>query len=208
MAARPSTDSTHSAMPFLQNPPFRLPPKYPEGHVETLNDGAATKVKLSVIVLVFRFFAVISGLAVGVSFALLGAWWPETIALVVFTWVTLAWNLLALITLIRKPSLQITLVLKNGRTIRLGSADDDEGGSRRRRCRPRAFWIDFLLLCTVFSLNIVNHVTTGSYHRTTLSFNWFPITFQIIITLLTAFPALATAHIRFESADSPQISLP
>ncbi|KAI1278280.1 hypothetical protein F5Y07DRAFT_397837 [Xylaria sp. FL0933] len=210
MASRQSTDSVSSSTPFIQHPTFQPPPKgHVEGHVEaSLRNDAATSIKFSVVILAFRILALISGLAVGVSFALLGAWWPMTFALIVFVWITSAWNFLMIYHIIRKPSLRISLVLKNGRTIRFGSPDGDEDGMRRRRCHPRAVWIDLILLCIVFALNIVHHVRTGSYYRTTLSLNWFPITFQIIITLLTAFPALAKAHILFETAETPQISLP
>ncbi|KAI1423113.1 hypothetical protein F5Y12DRAFT_555705 [Xylaria sp. FL1777] len=210
MASRQSIDSVRSTSPFLQNrPTFQPPPHDSEDHVRARSDGGATKLKLSIVVLASRIFAFISGLAIGISFAVLGAWRVETIFLIVFTWISVAWNALVLIgPIMRGPSVRISLVLNDGRVIGFGSPGHDESGGRRRRRCPRAFWVDLLLLGVLIALNVVNTLSASSYHRISVNLNWFTIAFTIILTLLTAFPPLATAQVRFESADAPQISLP
>ncbi|KAI3333833.1 hypothetical protein F4824DRAFT_234826 [Ustulina deusta] len=102
--SRLSIDSTHSASPFIENI-YQPPQNQLEGHVSARSGGAATKVRLSVVVLAYRILALISSLAIGVSFAILGAWWDGIIALSVFTWVSVVWDGLVLISYIRKPSL-------------------------------------------------------------------------------------------------------
>ncbi|KAJ8132415.1 hypothetical protein O1611_g1210 [Lasiodiplodia mahajangana] len=209
MASRESIDSTGSAAPLISGPFFQPPPSdYPHNHDKAVGKGndAATKVGFSAFIMAFRLLALISGLAIGVSFAILGAWRIVTILLIVLTWVSAAWNAIMLIVLIRTPSLRVSLVLGNGRIIRLGAQNEGDGQGKRRRCSPRVFWIDLLLVAALIAFNIAQGVTGASYYRTTVALNWFTIAFNIIITVLAMFPA--SAHVRLETAEMPQISLP
>ena len=217
--ARPSTESTDSYAPLIpNNPPFRPPPhNYVDGDFPSnIKSGrASTNVKLSGIVVVLRVLAAISGLAIGISFVVLGVYQDIVMALTAFVWVAFAWDVWVLAVLVRKPSVRISLVMRDGRAINFVNRDEDDedsgngNGRRRRRCGwPRAFWIDLLLLCVVFSLTIVGHVHGWGQWQKTIGLNWFALAFHILITVLTATPKLSSAHVRFERADVPQIALP
>ncbi|KAI1121404.1 hypothetical protein F5Y10DRAFT_102140 [Nemania abortiva] len=219
MASRDSIDSAGSAAPLISAPSFHQPPppprsKYHENHGNVVGNGnnTATKVHIAAVIVACRILALIAGLAIGVSFALLGeAWRGVTISLIVLTWVSVAWNALmivSLISFIRRPSLRVSLVLSDGKVINLGSQGEGDGGENRTCFPPFAFWIDLLLVTAVMGLTIAEHVTGDRYHRTTTGLNWFTITFNLIVTLLTMFPALVTAHVRFETVEMPQIALP
>ncbi|KAI0973447.1 hypothetical protein F4678DRAFT_27150 [Xylaria arbuscula] len=207
---RESTDSIQSTTPFIQPATFQPPPRFPEGHGDGApsNDGTVN-IKISVVVLICRFLAFISSLAIGISFAVLGAWWAVTILFVITIWTSFVWHGLVLNSHRRsKPSLRISLVLSDGRVFRFGSHGDDEGEARPRRRDLRVFVVDLALLIALITLNVVNLIHPISWHRTPLGLSWFPISFQLLVILLTAIPKLFTAHVRVESADSPQIALP
>ncbi|KAI0517971.1 hypothetical protein F5B22DRAFT_86566 [Xylaria bambusicola] len=213
---RPSTESTDSQTPFIQEQslPFRPPPppsNYLEGNVSSVRN-ATTNINLAAVIVTARILAAISGLAVGISFILIPRHWDMeiTIALTVFFWFTIAWDILLLTRMISKPSLRISLVLRDGRAINFLSRDDDEEGHEGRRRGfgwPRAFWVDLTLLAVLFSLTIANHVHGWGRHQLTTGLGWFPIFFHIIIAVLTASPKMATAHVRFERTDRAQIAL-
>ncbi|KAI0531826.1 hypothetical protein GGR58DRAFT_214405 [Xylaria digitata] len=202
-ASRQSIDSAHSSAPFIPKPTFQPPPNYPMPRAMAASHGTGTDIKLSAVILTCRLLAFISGLSIAISYAILGVKQAEMVALVVFMWIFVVWQGLMLVGLFRKPSLRMS----DGRVIRFGSERDNEGGHRRRHCFPRAFWVDLLLFCVLFPLNLVNNLRDWGYYRTNLHLNWITIVFQIIITLLTVSPSLVTAHIRFESTEMPQISL-
>ncbi|KAK5626007.1 hypothetical protein RRF57_001723 [Xylaria bambusicola] len=206
---RQSSDSTNSQTPFIQNQslPFRPPSRYSEGNAGSVHN-ASTQVNLSTIVIAVRVLAAISGLGIGIAFVLLPPHYDMdiTIALAVFVWFSLVWDIIVLITLVRGPSLRISLVMHDGRAINFLSRDDDEGSSRRCGL-PRAFWIDLTLVVVVFSLTIVNHVHGWWIYQITTGLGWIVIFFHIVIVLLTASPKMASAHVRFERTDRAQIVL-
>ncbi|KAI0450833.1 hypothetical protein F5B21DRAFT_507816 [Xylaria acuta] len=194
MPPRQSIDSTRSTSPLIQSPVVQPPPNYPESH-----DNEKGRV------LVFLTLALISGLAIGVKFAMLGAHRVEMILLIILTWVSAVWNGLMLISL-HKSSFRISLVLSNGEVIGFGPQSGGEGDHRGHRC-PGAFWVDLLLGSAVFSLNLANSCEGIWYHRTALALNWVPIAFHLIVVLLTVSSALFAAHVRFEIVEMPEISL-
>ncbi|KAI0112539.1 hypothetical protein GGR51DRAFT_44770 [Nemania sp. FL0031] len=212
MATRESIDSARSTSPLIVGPPFQPPPHdYPVSNDKAPRNDKATKVNISVVIVAFRILALVSSFAIGVSFAILRAWRVVTILLIVLTWLSAAWNAIVLIGLIRELrnlSLRVTLVLGDGRVINLGASNGDGGERKRRRCSPRAFWVDIFLVAALFAFNIAEGVTGRRYLRKTVALNWITITLNFIIALLTCFPALVTAHVRFETVEIPQISLP
>ncbi|KAI0407001.1 hypothetical protein F4802DRAFT_63227 [Xylaria palmicola] len=202
---RQSTDSARSTSPFIQRPAPQ-PPNYPKGYDKVKGYGATTKVKVSVMLMVLRTLAAITGFAIAIGFATTHIRRDVTIVLIVFTWLSAVWNALMLIRL-RKP-LRMSLVLSDGKTIRFGSHDNDEADSPKRRNCMRAFWIDLILASAVFSLNIANIPEGRGRLRTFLLLNFLPTIFHIFITLVGMSPRLLNAHFRFESVESPQIALP
>ncbi|KAI1171023.1 hypothetical protein F4777DRAFT_83431 [Nemania sp. FL0916] len=210
MSSRPSIDSARSTSPLIQEPEFRPSPVYSSKHdqVPVVNRDPATHIKMSVIVLMVRVLALSFGFAAALRFAILGAYQANVIALIVFTWVSAAWNALVFITLLRRPSLRLSLVWSDGKVTRLGSSTQDPDRPHRGCGFPRAFWIDLILVIITLTLNVVNKVEGYGRYRHVIAFNWFHIAFHIIITLLTATSSLANAQIRFETVEMPQISLP
>ncbi|KAI1307173.1 hypothetical protein F5Y03DRAFT_394215 [Xylaria venustula] len=206
---RQSTDSVQSTTPFIQPAAFQPPPPFSKDHaVGSSSHDDTINIQISVIVLICRIFAFISSLALGITFAVLGAWRAVTIAFIVFMWISFVWHGLVLISHANsKPSVRVSLVLNDGRVFGFGSRAQDEDGTRHRRRDLRAFVIDLVLVITLFTLNVVNLLRTTSYHRTAIGCSLVPITFHIAVTVLTAVPALFAAHVRVESADRPQIAL-
>ncbi|GAP88376.1 hypothetical protein SAMD00023353_2900460 [Rosellinia necatrix] len=212
MASRPSVDSTRSTSPLIQNPTFQPPPKHSATHGQTADNDTATIIRLSDAVLAFRILALISAAVVGINFAILGELYnTETILLLVLVWVAVAWDGLVLISLSRKQSLRVSLVLNGGKTFRLGPRADNEEGERREYGCLRAFWVDLLLASAALAATIYNKVLGDGYHRPAVRLNWFPVAFHIAIVLLTVSPALTTAHVRLERTETvemPRIALP
>ncbi|KAJ3577946.1 hypothetical protein NPX13_g2621 [Xylaria arbuscula] len=224
--ARPSTESADSNAPLIPNStPFRPPPpNYLEDNLPSSirTSRGSLNLPVSAVVIVLRILATIAGLAIGVSFALQHVYQDVVIALTVFVWVALFWDILLLLPLFaNKPSLRVSLVMRDGRAIDFISREDEEdvdeqdggegvGGRRKkRRCAwlKRAFWIDFLSFVTVFTLTIVCHIHAWGQYRQTIALNWFAISFHIFVLVLTASPKLASAHVRFEQSEL-QIALP
>ncbi|KAI0453527.1 hypothetical protein F5B21DRAFT_279684 [Xylaria acuta] len=202
---RQSTDSACSTSPFIQRPAFQ-PPNYPEGYDKAKGYGATTEVKVSVMLMVLRIIAVITGFPIAIGFVTMSIRRDVMIALIVFTWFSAVWNALMLIRL--PKSLCMSLVLSDGKTIRFGSHDNDEADPPKRRNCMRAFWIDLILAGVVFSLNIVNISEGRRDFRSILILNFFPAIFHIFIALLGMSPKLLNAHVRFESVKRSQIALP
>ncbi|RWA10476.1 hypothetical protein EKO27_g4634 [Xylaria grammica] len=206
-ASRQSLDSAHSTTPFIQKPTFQPPPNYPELRSKKGSHGTAMNIKVTFVVLAFRILAFVSGLSIGIGLAVLGVHWAEMIVLAVFTWASAAWNGFMIIGPLRKQSFRLSLAMSDGRVISFGPRSNEEVDRPKRCCSP-IFWVDFFLFTALITLNIVNTIRCPSYYLTNLGFNWFTIIFQLVVTLLTASPALLTAHIRIEPTETPQISLP
>lgn len=177
MASRQSIDSTYSTSPLIQGPASQPHPEDHASHGKAVGENTGTKVRVSTVIAIFRLLALISGVAIGTSFALLGAWRVQTIVLIVLTWISVAWNGLMLASLARKPSLRISLVFRDGDIIQFGSQSE---GNRGKKCRcryPRAFWVDLFLVSAVIALNVAQGLLGDwyywDYYHTTVSLNWF-----------------------------------
>ncbi|KAJ8122824.1 hypothetical protein ONZ43_g1077 [Nemania bipapillata] len=215
MASRESIDSAYSASPLIQDPAFQPSSKHHEGHVKAVGDNAPTKFKISTLVGIFRLAALISGFVMSIKLSILGGWRPEGIVLIVFSWVTFGWDALMVSTFLQKlqkPSFQISLVLGNGRRIPFGPTGEGNSGEKHSRYCPRAFWIDLLLVILVLSFNVTQSFVGGwyyhDYYSRTVALNWIPISFHLVIVLLTMFPSFGMGHVRFETVEMPQIALP
>ncbi|KAI1183404.1 hypothetical protein F5B17DRAFT_136931 [Nemania serpens] len=209
MTSRESIGSTGSASRLIPDSTPQPPPKYSQSDAKVLYKDTTSKITISAVVLVCRVVACIASFAIGISLAALEVWSPEQIALTVFTWLAATWNGVLLIGFLHKPSARMSLVLGNGRVITFGSPGNGEGGDRRSYHRfPRAFWVDLLLVSATLASNIASTVIGRRHARATINLDWIPIGFHIAVALLTMYPALAAAHIRFEPTEMPQISLP
>ncbi|KAI3324334.1 hypothetical protein HD806DRAFT_65786 [Xylariaceae sp. AK1471] len=198
---RQSIDSVQSTSPLIQHT-VHQPPSTPHGNYdEEYTDGQTTKIEISHLIVICRLLAFIFGLIAGIGFALQGAWGIDHILLIVFTWVSTAWNAVTPINFLRKSYLRISLVLDEGGFISFRSQSDDERGDHHRRHCFRAFWVDLVLTIIIFVLNLVNSLRR--WWGSSMGLNWVAFTFQVIITLLAMFPTLAKVQIRFETVDSP-----
>lgn len=213
MASRQSTDSTHSTAPLIENPTFQPPsPRY-ESRDKAVSNKPARGVRISTIVLAARIVALITGLAVGIGYAIRGSNAPQVIVLIVLVWGSALWNAVMVVRGLRHPSVQVSLVLNDGRVLRFGGPDEEEleagAGGGRRKCRfPRAFWTDAALVTAVFTLNLVNSImNSGFRYGVQLRWNWVAIACHIIIALLTASPAVSKAHVQFGTVELRRIAL-
>ncbi|KAI1116516.1 hypothetical protein F5Y14DRAFT_449029 [Nemania sp. NC0429] len=212
MASRESVDSTRSTSPLIeQDSSFQPPPKYSQSHdnkaASNSNDGAS-KITVSAVVLGCRLVVFIASLAVGISLAVLEVWRPEHIALTVFSFLSATWNGVLMIGFLHKLSVRVSLVLSDGKVISFENGEGGGEGGRRRSCCSRAFLVDLFLVCATFATTVASMVINVHYARTTIRLNWIPIAFHIAVAALTMFPALGTAHIRFEPIETPRLSLP
>jgi len=190
MAPRESIDSIESSSPFIpihQPPPPEIANQDDFGN-EASDHRKSIKIKLSLIIILCRIPAFISGLAAGITFAIIGARRDEVQALIACTWFALAWNAIPLIRVSYKPFFSISLVLDGGKVVRLDSLHDDEvverrnstknGGDREkrrrrwRRCLFSGFWIDLALTVAVFSLNLIVSLRWENRYNTALALNW------------------------------------
>ncbi|KAI8631207.1 hypothetical protein F5Y19DRAFT_24213 [Xylariaceae sp. FL1651] len=200
MPFRESMDSVQSTSPLIQSTVHRPPHRHSGDHHNEDGHGAGRKLKIVCVVALCRIVASVFGFIAGVRF-LCRYLPPVAIALVVFVWIAVAWNVLMIVKLLHKQPIQMSLVLRGGSVIKLGFQDEDHYGNHPRH-RSVFFWVDLILVATLFGLNLAQNITRFGWEETGCILSWFAVVFQIFVTLLTVSPEIAMGHIRIERIDS------
>ncbi|KAI1814213.1 hypothetical protein GGS20DRAFT_585703 [Poronia punctata] len=200
---RESTESTRSSSPLItaHQPPQPYLSYDDEGHV---HEPKSTRVDISFIVTVLRFLALVFGLVVGINMIIIGPRRLSVLFLTIITWIAFAWNTVSLIRAVYtcKPLFKVKLVMDRG-VVLTDNVYEERGGGGKTRKWFRAVWVDLALTVFLFIFNLLTCLRWMRVYDTSLVFNWFAITFQIAITLLTVSPTLSKAHLSFECADGP-----